>query len=68
MVCCESSYMLSECRTLQASDKDTEGAELRAQCASMETELRRSKRREEKLQAMQFRLREDLKACGGDLT
>ena len=36
--------------------------------AALETEVRRSKRREEKLQAMQFRLREDLKACGGDLS
>lgn len=34
--------------------------------AALEAELRRGKRREEKLQAMQFRLREDLKAAGGD--
>ena len=34
--------------------------------AALETELRRSKRREEKLTALQFRLREDLKQCGGD--
>lgn len=34
--------------------------------AALESELRRSKRREEKLTALQFRLREDLKECGGD--
>lgn len=34
--------------------------------AALETELRRSKRREEKLTALQYRLREDLKAGGGD--
>lgn len=34
--------------------------------AALETELRRSKRREEKLAALQYRLREDLKSCGGD--
>lgn len=36
-------------------------------CAALEAELRKSKRREEKLQALQYRLREDVKACGGDL-
>ncbi len=41
---------------------------LGARVATLESEVRRSKRREEKLQAMQFRLREDLKACGGDLS
>ena len=33
---------------------------------ALEEELRRSKRREEKLAALQFRLREDLKRSGGD--
>ena len=35
--------------------------------STLEAELRRAKRREEKLAALQFRLREDLRACGGDL-
>jgi hypothetical protein len=35
--------------------------------AQLDAELRRSKRREEKLAALQFRLKEDLRACGGDL-
>lgn len=43
-------------------------ADLEAKVAGLEVELRRGKRREEKLQAMQFRLREDLKASGGDLS
>ena len=34
---------------------------------ALEAELRRAKRREEKLAALQFRLREDLRAGGGDL-
>ena len=34
---------------------------------ALEAELRRAKRREEKLAALQFRLREDLRACGGDV-
>ncbi len=33
----------------------------------LEAELRRSKRREEKLAALQFRLREDLKQNGGNI-
>ena len=35
-------------------------------CSALEAELRKSKRREEKLQALQFRLREDVQAAGGD--
>ena len=42
-------------------------AELTAHRAALEDELRRSKRREEKLQALLYRLRHDLKSCGGDL-
>ena len=34
---------------------------------ALEAELRRSKRREEKLAALQFRLREDLKQNGGNI-
>lgn len=34
--------------------------------SALEAELRRSKRREEKLAALQFRLREDLKQRQGD--
>ena len=36
-------------------------------CAQLEADLRRSKRREEKLAALHFRLKEDVKAGGGDL-
>ena len=41
--------------------------ELAAKCTALEAELRGCKRREEKLQAMQFRLREDVKVAGADL-
>jgi len=41
--------------------------ELELRCSALEQELRKSRRREEKLQALQFRLREDLRLAGGDL-
>lgn len=55
----------SGAEALAAARQDKAGLE--AHCAQLEGELRKSKRREEKLQALQFRLREDLKAAGGDL-
>lgn len=43
------------------------GTGLQQQCQALEQELRLSRRREEKLQALHYRLRADVKACGGDL-
>lgn len=37
-----------------------------AQCARLEQELRKSKRREEKLTALQYRLKEDVRLMGAD--
>ena len=48
------------------SSKESEEI-LKERCSKLEQELRRSKRREEKLQAMQYRLREDIKQAGGSL-
>ncbi len=41
--------------------------DLRMRVMALESELRKAKRREEKLAGLQFRLRDDLRACGGDL-
>ena len=40
--------------------------ELKAQCVMLEQELRKSKRREEKLTALQYRLKEDVRLMGAD--
>lgn len=49
--------------------ENTEASEsIRKRCSALEQELRKSKRREEKLQALQFRLREDLAKAGGDVS
>ncbi len=40
--------------------------EVRAQCGRLEQELRKSKRREEKLTALQYRLKEDVRQMGTD--
>ncbi len=37
-----------------------------ARCAQLEQDLRKSKRREEKLTALQFRLKEDARQMGAD--
>ncbi len=62
--------MLPDCTALQQAEEEGRGCppqiDLESKVATLEAELRRGKRREEKLQAMQFRLREDLKAAGGD--
>ena len=50
-----------------AASAAEQAAALGARCSALEGELRKSKRREEKLQALLFRLREDLKAAGGDV-
>jgi hypothetical protein len=50
-----------------AGDAAAAGAALELRCSALEAELRKSKRREEKLQALQFRLREDVKSSGGDV-
>jgi chromosome segregation ATPase len=67
-------------REVDASRKDTchqprgipenatdAGKELQERCLALESELRKSKRREEKLQALQYRLQMDIKECGGSL-
>ena len=36
-------------------------------CGGLETELRRSKRAQEKMTALQFRLRNDIDKAGGDV-
>lgn len=38
--------------------------DIQAACARLELELRKSKRREEKLTALQFRLKEDVQQMG----
>ena len=40
---------------------------MQERCAALEAELRRSKRREEKLAALHFRLKEDVRTGGGDV-
>ena len=40
--------------------------DVQAQCARLEQELRKSKRREEKLTALQYRLKEDVRLMGAD--
>jgi chromosome segregation ATPase len=40
---------------------------LEQRCLALESELRKSKRREEKLQALQYRLQQDIKISGGSL-
>ena len=39
---------------------------IRAQCKQLEQELRKGKRREEKLTALQYRLKEDVRLMGAD--
>lgn len=48
------------------NNSDIENLILR--CKDLESQLRKSKRREEKLQALQFRLRQDLEQSNGDLS
>ncbi len=40
--------------------------EVTARCVQLEQDLRKSKRREEKLTALQFRLKEDARQMGAD--
>ena len=40
---------------------------MQERCAALEAELRRSKRREEKLAALHFRLKDDVRTGGGDV-
>ena len=40
--------------------------DVKTQCARLEQELRKSKRREEKLTALQYRLKEDVRLMGAD--
>ena len=40
--------------------------DVKVQCARLEQELRKSKRREEKLTALQYRLKEDVRLMGAD--
>ncbi|KDD71684.1 hypothetical protein H632_c4569p0, partial [Helicosporidium sp. ATCC 50920] len=54
-------------RAQQAGARSGQGPEAAEAAQRLEAELRRSKRREEKLQALQFRLREDVRESGGDL-
>jgi centromeric protein E len=50
-----------------AAAKSSRGADAQARCLALETELRKSKRREEKLQALQYRLQMDVKESGGSV-
>jgi len=54
-------------RALAAAGPDgTKLAALEQRCTDLENDLRKSRRREEKLQALQFRLKEDIRQAGGD--
>ncbi|MBX9448666.1 MAG: hypothetical protein KL787_02625 [Taibaiella sp.] len=58
---------VSQQRALAAAGPvGTKLAALEQRCTDLENDLRKSRRREEKLQALQYRLKEDIRQAGGD--